>query len=115
MRGLKFVLGLTTVAVVAGCAQLPADHQSSVHQLLSIPVPDESCEVLGTVTARADCNCYDKMSYERVRQRASEKLQEQARQQYPATDLVKVGNVDLFLNNAVAHGVAYQCLAKNNS
>ena len=45
------------------------------------------CEVLGTVVARAECNCYDKMSYDRVRQRASEKLQEQARQQYPETDL----------------------------
>ncbi len=112
MRGLKFILGLTTVVVVAGCAQLPTDHQPSVHQLLSIAVPDESCEVLGTVTARADCNCYDKMSYDRVRRRASDKLQEQAREQYPETDLVKVGNVDLFLNTAVAHGVAYQCLAK---
>lgn len=114
MRGLKFVLGLMAVAVVTGCAQLPADQQPSVHQLLSIVLPDESCEVLGTVTARAECNCYDKMSYDRVRQRASEKLQEQARQQYPDTDLVKVGNVDLFLNNAVAHGVAYQCLAKSS-
>ncbi len=112
MRGLTFILGIVVVVVSAGCAQVtPSD---PAYLLLSANVPSESCEVLGTVTARADCACYDKLSYDRVRERASQKLQQLARQQYPSTDVVEVANVDLFLNNAVAHGVAYRCLAENS-
>ncbi len=113
MRGLKFVLGLViTVVVTTGCAHFSStDHPSSSYQLAATSVARESCQVLGTVTARADCACYDKMSYDRVRGRASDNLQRQARQQYPNSDLVEVSDVVLFLNNAVAHGVAYQCVA----
>ena len=118
MQGLKVAFRLiTAVMVISGCAQfasVPADQDPAFHAL-SPGTPNESCEVLGKLTARADCACYDKMSYDRVRGRASENVQEQARTQYPESDVVEVSNVDLFLNHAVAHGVAYRCLAKSDT
>ena len=71
------------------------------------PAPD--CEALGPLTAEADCACFDKMSYQRVEARASDNLSAAALNTYPETDVVQVSEVDLFLNNAVAHGVAFRC------
>ncbi len=117
MQVLMYAFGLIAAGLVtSGCARLApvAADQAPAYHALAPTTPNESCEVLGHLTARADCACYDKMSYDRVRGRASENMQEQARSQYPESDLVEVSNIDLFLNTAVAHGVAYKCLAKSN-
>lgn len=99
------------VIVCAGCTSL-APHPSifpSDYPTVSRTTPSSSCEALGTLTAEADCACYDKMSYLRVEARASNNLAHAAHSEYPETDLVQVSDVDLFLNNAVAHGIAYKC------
>jgi hypothetical protein len=101
--------------VVSGCTSLqpsavPAD-QSPNYQWISSTVPTESCVPLGPVSGSADCECYDKMSYDNVRGKASSNLRERALAKYPDSDLIQVSNVELYLNSAVAHGVAYRCVA----
>ena len=68
-----------------------------------------SCQLIGAVIASADCDCYDKMSYDRVKVRASENLRLKALDQYPGVDRLEISSVDLYLNNAVAHGQVYDC------
>lgn len=122
---LSVLLGLS-----AGCANLssrmPWSFGSSAATTASAPQAAlamtpanpaglESCEVLGLVTANAECACYDRMSYEQVRGQASSNVLEAARSKYPDTDVVRVSSVDLYLNNAVAHGVAYRCAPARRS
>ena len=100
--GLIVCAGCTSVASSPGI--FPSDYPTVSH---TTPAP--SCEALGPLTAEADCACYDKMSYLRVEAKASDNLAHAAHSEYPETDLVQVSEVDVFLNNAVAHGVAYRC------
>jgi hypothetical protein len=100
--GLVLGAGCTPMATAPGI--FPSDHPT-----VSRTTPGSSCEALGPLTAEADCACYDKMSYQRVEAEASDKLAYAAHTEYPETDWVQVSEVDLFLNNAVAHGVAYKC------
>ena len=100
--GLIVCAGCTSVASSPGI--FPSDYPT-----VSRTTPASSCEALGPLTAEADCACYDKMSYLRVEAKASDNLAHAAHSEYPETDIVQVSEVDVFLNNAVAHGVAYKC------
>jgi hypothetical protein len=46
-----------------------------------------------------------------VRGEASRNLEQQARMRYPDSDRIEISSVNLYLNNAVARGVAYKCSA----
>lgn len=117
MHSLRILAVPACVLMLAasGCTGLqpsaiPAD-QSPAYQWISSTVPPESCVPLGPVSGSADCACYDKMSYDNVRGKASTNLRERALAQYPDSDLIEVSTVELYLNSAVARGVAYKCLA----
>ena len=101
---LGLVLCASCTSTTTGPGIFPTDHPT-----VSRATPGSSCKALGPLTAEADCACYDKMSYLRVEAEASDKLAYAAHTEYPETDWVQVSEVDLFLNNAVAHGVAYKC------
>ncbi len=106
------LLGVSLAVIVcAGCTSFAPSPSifPSDYPTVSRTTPGSSCEALGPLTAEADCACYDKMSYLRVEAKASENLAHAAHTTYPETDLVQVSDVDVFLNNAVAHGVAYKC------
>lgn len=96
----------------AGCAQfLPTGALSPSPQSASplTRTSTEGCEVLGQVTVNAECACYDRMSYMRLQGQASSKAVKLARRRYPDSDLVRISSVDVYLNSAVAHGIAYRC------
>ena len=110
---LRPVAAVCTFLLLSGCfwnsptAQAP----QAYNQLAVVNSADKSCRVLGQVTARADCACHDKMSYDHVRGQASRNLEQQARMRYPDSDRIEISSVNLYLNNAVARGVAYKCSA----
>jgi hypothetical protein len=114
------VIGLISLgaAITAGCssnAPSPLDEEigpiltPQIEETYQVSAAYASCEVLGTLTATADCACYDEMSYEQVRGEAAASLEQQARSLYPDSDAVEVYEVDLYLNNAIARGIAYRC------
>ncbi len=99
---------------VSGCAFVaPAgDRADPVRFDFSDASTYGSCQLIGAVIASADCDCYDKMSYDRVKVRASENLRIKALDQYPGVDRLEISSVDLYLNNAVAHGQVYDCTSE---
>ena len=106
------LLGVSLGAVMcAGCA--PVTHHPDIvppdYPIVSRTTPSSSCEALGPLNAEADCACFDKMSYLRVQAKASHNLASAARRKYPEADVVQISEVDVFLNSAVARGVAYRC------
>jgi len=107
MRKLRGAAMFATLTILVGCAAAPLADEPSM--LVASKTGHESCKMLGSVTAEADCACYDKLSYDRVRGAASRNLELKARAQYPDSDLIEVSGVNLYLNNAVAHGIAYKC------
>lgn len=93
-----------------GCAFFPISTVGRDHTPpVSTTVPVDSCVPLGPVSGSASCNCFDKLSYDRVRGQAAEDLKRQAFEHYPDSDRVEVSSVEIYLNNAVARGVAYRC------
>lgn len=107
------VAAVCTFLLLTGCIwNSPAPEAPHVYdQLAVVNSAGNACQVLGQVTARADCACHDKMSYDHVRGEASRNLEQQARMRYPDSDRIEISSVNLYLNNAVARGVAYKCSA----
>lgn len=111
---------LATVALLfamlcyaTGCAQLLPTGISPPSPPSASPLTravTEGCEVLGQVTANAECACYDRMSYKRLQGQATSKALNMARRRYPDSDVVRISSVDVYLNSAVAHGIAYRCI-----
>jgi hypothetical protein len=93
-------------AGLAGCSTLDTSPASADQQAYAV---SSICEPLGVLTARVDCDCYDKMSYDKVRFDAKENLHVQARTSYPESNRVEISSVDLYMNSAVAKGTAYRC------
>lgn len=103
MRLISFIaiLGLT------GCSLMNPDELGNRAE--SEFAIASTCEPLGSLTARADCDCYDKMSYDKVRGEATENLYLEARTNYPESNRVEISSVALYMNSAVAKGTAYRC------
>jgi len=98
---------------LAGCSVL----QPAATETAGTPVTAAAsiCEPLGPLTARVDCDCYDKMSYDKVKGQAKENLYDEARVNYPDSNRVEVASVSLYLNQAVARGTAYRCPSLSGS
>lgn len=122
MQKIATTLILTAAfALSAGCAQLlpssspffpgapTASQPLQASNQLAANASVDSCEILGQVTANAECACYDKMSYDQLRGQVTSNARALAKSRYPDSDMVQVLDVDLYLNNAIAHGVAYKC------
>ena len=113
LRRAASLAAIVPISVAAsGCAFM-MDSVADTSQPVRFDFTDAStygaCQLIGAVIASADCDCYDKMSYDRVKVRASENLRLKALDQYPGVDRLEISSVDLYLNNAVAHGQVYDC------
>lgn len=89
--------------------------QNGFEMLVNSDAAPASCRAVARISARADCACWDQMSYNRVRGRAHDSLREQALSRFPGSDALALSTVDMFLNNAVAHGTVYDCFADTAS
>jgi hypothetical protein len=103
------LISLIAILGITGCSSISPDVTGSQKES-EFPIAP-SCEPLGSLTARVDCDCYDKMSYDKVRGEATENLRLVARTSYPESNRVEVSSVALYMNSAVAKGTAYRCPA----
>jgi len=109
----RAALAIFVIFLAAGCSSLPGRSPSDSQTAMDLPfvaaASNGACEPLGALTALADCDCYDKMSYDSVRNLATENLYREAQVNYPTSNVVEISSVNLYLNRAVAKGVAYRC------
>jgi hypothetical protein len=112
MKGCLKIAVLTIVCFTAGCSLFPSGNlpgQNEAQAFTANTATTTNCEALGNLTAGADCDCYDKMSYDKVRGQATEKLHQEAQRNYPDSNMIQVSSVTLYLNRAVVSGTAYKC------
>jgi len=95
--------------LTVGCVNTPSDMPMGLSMTNSSPFTE--CVELGPVAAEATCACSNKRTYDRLQREAEDRLQSNAQSLYPTSDAVSVSGIDLYMNNAVATGIAYRCSA----
>lgn len=111
MRLTIVALILALPVLLGGCTSPagPASKDLLIPLFTSANTQLAGCQRLGAVVVETSCACSSMLTYDRLANRAQTKLRAEAMQKYPQSDTLALQTLDLYLNNAVASGVAYVC------